>query len=218
MSDNRKSDKEKIEELDVKGEIVSWVKTILFAVILAFVISKLIIVNAVVPTGSMENTIMPKDRLIGNRLSYKFGEPERGDVIIFKFPDDESQLYVKRIIGLPGETVTIKDGKVYINDSETPLVENYIKEEFTGDFGPYVVPEDSYFMLGDNRNNSLDSRYWENKFVHKDKILGKAIFKYYPRFKKIEGSSVYGDTINVSVDETEETAEIRGFEDYFKVA
>lgn len=181
----------KVDEMDMKKEVMSWINTVFMAVILAFIISKLLIVNAVVPTGSMENTIMPKDRLIGNRLAYKMDDPERGDVIIFRYPDDEKKLYVKRIIGLPGETVTIKDGKVYIGDSTEPLIENYIKEEFTGEFGPYVVPDDSYFMLGDNRNNSLDSRYWENKFVKREKILGRAVFKYYPKITKIQNSSVY---------------------------
>ena len=95
-----------------------------------------------------------------------------------------SQLYIKRVIGLPGDKVQIIDGKVYINDSETPLDEPYLPEPPEGDYGPYYVPEDSYFMLGDNRNWSKDSRFWTNTYVKKEKVLAKAIFRYYP-FNKI---------------------------------
>lgn len=79
-----------------------------------------VIINATVPTGSMEHTIEPGDDLFGLRLAYQFSEPKRGDIVIFRFPDDETQKYVKRVIGLPGEKVTIEDAKIYINDSETP--------------------------------------------------------------------------------------------------
>ena len=165
------------------SEVLSWVKTIVFALVLAFLINTFVIVNAEVPTGSMENTIMPGDRLIAFRLSYTFGEPERGDIAVFKYPDDPEVLYVKRVIGLPGETVEVIDGKVYIDGSASDIADQYVKGAPAGDFGPYVVPEDSYFMMGDNRNNSLDSRYWTDKFVIKDYMLGKGILRYYPSFK-----------------------------------
>ena len=103
--------------------------------------------------------------------------------MVFKYPDDESQLFVKRVIGLPGETVEIKDGKVYINGSETPLDDSFTPETPTGDYGPYVVPDGSYFMLGDNRNHSGDSRFWKQPYVEKEKIVGKAIFRYFPGVK-----------------------------------
>lgn len=169
--------------MDFWKEIFSWVKTIGFALILAFLINKLIIVNATVPTGSMENTIMPKDRIVAFRWSYLFDDPDRGDIVVFKYPDDEQVLYVKRVLGLPGETIEMKDGKVYLNGSEEPLEEDYLKEEAYGDYGPYTVPENCYFMMGDNRNNSLDSRFWTHKFVEEDKILGKVFFKYYNGFQ-----------------------------------
>lgn len=162
-----------------KEELVSWVKTIVLAVAIALFINFVIIVNATVPTGSMENTIMAGDRVIASRLSYMFSDPERGDVVIFKYPDDEKVLYVKRIIGLPGDVVEVKNGEVYVNGEE--LEEDYIKETTEGFFGPYEVPDDCYFMMGDNRNNSLDSRYWDNKFVEEDKILGKVLLKYYKK-------------------------------------
>lgn len=166
-----------------KNEIISWIKTIAMAVVIAVLINSFVIVNATVPTGSMENTIMPGDRIIALRLTYYVSSPERGDIVVFRYPDDESVLYVKRVIGLPGETVEVKDGEVYINNSDTPLDDSFVKEQPVGDFGPYEVPEGCYFMMGDNRNNSQDSRYWVNKYVEEDKILGKVYFKYYKGFE-----------------------------------
>lgn len=155
---------------------------IVFAVV-AFV-QRYIVVNAAIPSGSMENTIMTGDRVFGSRLVYNNADPERGDIVIFKYPDDETQLFIKRVIGLPGETLQIRDGKVYINGSDTPLEEPYLKETPVGDFGPYTVPEGEYFMMGDNRNHSMDSREWEHTFVKREKILAKAVFRYFP-FSKI---------------------------------
>lgn len=167
-------------------EIIDYLKIIIIAVILAVVVNKTLIVNAAIPSGSMEDTIHPGDRIIGLRPAYLFDDPKRGDIIIFKYPDDEEQTFIKRIIGLPGETVQVVDGKVYIDGSSAPLEEDYLKEKMEGDFGPYQVPEDSYFVMGDNRNHSLDSRYWENHFVTADEIIGKALFQYYPEIGKVE--------------------------------
>ncbi len=165
-------------------ELFSWVTTIVFALALAWFITQFIIVNAKIPSSSMENTVMKGDRLVANRLSYLFSDPERFDIVVFKFPDNEDLYYIKRIIGLPGEKVEIRDGKVYINDSDTPLDDSFIAEPMIPEEDMvYQVPEGSYFMLGDNRNNSADSRRWNNKFVKKEKILGKAIFKYFPGFE-----------------------------------
>ena len=162
-------------------EIIEWIAVVVVAVVLAYCVNHFIIVNAIVPSSSMEKTIMTGDRVIGNRLAYSFSEPERGDIIIFKFPDDESKLYIKRLIGLPGETVEIKEGKVFV-DGEA-LDEPYLTVTTEGTFGPYTVPEGHYFMLGDNRNNSADSRYWNNTYLAREKIVGKAVFKYWPGFK-----------------------------------
>lgn len=161
-------------------ELLQWAAAIILAAAVAIAADHFLIVNAQIPSGSMENTIMPGDRIIGNRLSYTFADPERFDIIIFRYPDDESQLFIKRIVGLPGETVEITDGKIYIDGSAEPLDDVETKEPTSGTFGPYKVPEDSYFVMGDNRNNSLDSRFWENTFVSRDEILGKAVFRYWP--------------------------------------
>lgn len=178
------------EIVDWKKELKSWILTLGTTVIIILLLKNYVIINASVPTGSMENTIMPGDNLLGYRLAYLTEEPERGDVIFFYFPDDESQKYVKRIIGLPGEKVYINAGKIYINESTTPLEEPYLKEEWVVGTGPYEfeVPEGAYLVLGDNRNGSQDARYWVNSYVTKEKIIGKAIFTYFPfdRWGKVE--------------------------------
>ncbi len=167
-------------------EIISWLVVFAAAFLLAILINKFVILNEEIPSGSMETTIMTGDKVLTFRLAYLFGKPERGDIIVFPFPDDESVDYIKRIIGLPGETVDIKDGEVFINHSEEALEEPYVKEpwdeEGDADNFTFVVPEDSYFMMGDNRKDSLDSRYWKNPFVNEDKIKSKALFRY-PNFK-----------------------------------
>lgn len=170
------------EKFSWKKEIFSWVKIFIVAFVVAAILDNFVIMNANVPSGSMENTIMTGDRMIGNRLAYINSSPKRGDVIIFKYPDDEAQYFVKRVIGLPGETVTIKEGKVYINQNDTPLEEPYLPEEWVtlNDGLEYVVPADSYFVMGDNRNHSNDARMWANTFVTKDAILAKAVFTYWP--------------------------------------
>lgn len=164
--------------MDWKKEAKEWISALVMAVVFGIVLTQFIIVSAVVPTGSMEDTIQPGDRIIGWRLNYLFSDPDRGDIVIFKFPDDEKKLYVKRVLALPGETIEVKSGVVYINNQ--PLDEPYIKEPPLEDGGPWTVPEDSYFMMGDNRNHSHDSRFWQNTFVSEDKILGKVIFRYWP--------------------------------------
>lgn len=174
------------EPFSWKKEIISWIQIIVAAVVIALFLNNVIIANSRVPTGSMENTIMSHSRVIGSRLAYINSEPERGDVVIFKFPDNREVYYVKRVIGLPGETVNVVDGKVYINDSQTPLDEPYLPEPIEGSYGPYTVPEGCYFMMGDNRNNSLDARFWKNQFVPKKDIMAKVLFCYYPKIGKVE--------------------------------
>ena len=163
--ENTEEKKRKSRKKPLRKEVMEWVQILAVAAVLAFVINTFVIANSWVPSPSMENTIRAKSRVIGFRFSYLFEEPARGDVVIFKWPDNEEINYVKRIIGLPGETVTIVDGKVYIDGSEEPLDEPYLPEPMEGSFGPYVVPEGAYFMMGDNRNHSQDARYWTNTFA-----------------------------------------------------
>ena len=164
-------------------EIMSWIWVIAIGIALAWFVNRFVVFKVEIPTGSMENTIMIGDKAIVFRLSYLFKEPQRGDIIVFPYPDNENEVYIKRIIGLPNDTVEGRDGIVYINGE--PLEEDYIKETMEWDFGPYEVPEDGYFMMGDNRNSSEDSRYWKNTFLKRNKIMGKEIFKY-PKFEMLK--------------------------------
>lgn len=171
-------------------ELIEFFIPIVLAVVIAIVLKTFVFANAVVPTGSMLNTIQEGDRIIASRLAYINNDPERYDIIIFRNPDNEEECFVKRVIGLPGETVQIVNGIVYVtqtNGETIQLDDSFVTNcEPYGDFGPFEVPEDSYFMMGDNRNTSWDSRFWDNKYVHKDKILGKVKFKYYPGISIIE--------------------------------
>ena len=203
MKKEQETENNKTEEKkgDMRKEVVSWVRMFVIVIAVVFVLTQFVIINVRVPSGSMENTIMTKDRLIGFRFSYWFDEPQRGDIILFSYPVDEKQTYIKRVIGLPGETVEIRDGKIYIDGSSEPLEEDYLKETWTWENDGYTfkVPEGCYFVLGDNRNDSEDGRFWaqialnEGKastpeesepysYVTKDEIKGKAIFKYYSKF------------------------------------
>ena len=203
MKKEQETENNKTEEKkgDMRKEVVSWVRMFVIVIAVVFVLTQFVIINVRVPSGSMENTIMTKDRLIGFRFSYWFDEPQRGDIILFSYPVDEKQTYIKRVIGLPGETVEIRDGKIYIDGSTEPLEEDYLKETWTWENDGYTfkVPEGCYFVLGDNRNDSEDGRFWaqialntgkastaeeaeQYSYVKKDEIKGKAIFKYYSKF------------------------------------
>ena len=188
-----KNEKKNLDKKSVLKEVRDYIFLIALAFILAFFMNKFVYANAEVPTGSMMPIVQPDDRLIVNRLSYLFAEPKRGDIVMFAFPDNEEENYLKRIIGLPGEKIEIKKGLVYVNDSKEPLSEPYLNDPPNGDYGPYNVPEGCYFMLGDNRDISKDARQWENKFVKKEKIVGKALLRYYPNITILH-SADYGSS------------------------
>lgn len=176
---------EQEKKKSVLGEILDFITPIIVALIISMILKYVVFANAIIPTGSMLNTIQENDRVIASRLAYKFDKPERFDIAIFEYPDNEEQLFVKRIIGLPGETVSIQDGTVYITgeDGKThQLEEDYVSDENKDHYnGTFVVPENSYFVMGDNRDNSVDSRYWiTTNFVSEDKLVGKVLFRYYP--------------------------------------
>lgn len=195
-----KKAKEPLTKEKIIKEALSWVIILIMAFILAQIITTFLIMKAEIISGSMMNGLIKDDHMVGNRLSYVFGDPKRGDVVFFEYPKSDlslgkageiSTVYVKRIIGLPGEKVEIIDGEVYINDAPVPLDEPYLAEPpEKKSFGPYYVPDDCYLMLGDNRNYSLDSRYWNNggkdkatnpdkyRFVRRDAIYARASFRY----------------------------------------
>ena len=182
QNETKNTEEKEKKPVNWKSEIISWIQILVAAAAIAFVLNTFIIANSEVPSGSMENTIMTGDRVIGSTLSYRFEDPKRGDIAIFRFPDNEKIYYVKRIIGLPGETVDIVDGKVYINGSDEPLDEPYIREPMIPEAPMHFeVPENSYFMMGDNRNYSMDARRWENTYVKREKIIAKVLFRYFPK-------------------------------------
>ena len=160
--------------------------TTISVLLLLIVLWTKVLINSYIPSESMEPTLRAGDKVIGNRLAYAFGEkPERLDVVIFQSPDEDDMLYIKRIIGLPGETVVIKNGQVYVDDT---LIENsFIKEAMEEEPDmEFQVPKDHYFMMGDNRNESFDSRYWEHPYVSEDAIVAKALVRYWKEWKQIK--------------------------------
>ena len=174
--------KEVNQTQSVKNSIIEWVKVFGLAIVLAFVIT-LFIKPTLVSGDSMLPTIHENDYLIINKIGYKIGEPKNGDVIVFKSDleknDGTTKDLVKRIIGVAGDKVVIKDGKVYLNDKL--LDETYLSEgmDTTGDVD-IVVPEGKLFVLGDNREVSLDSRYEQVGLVDVNDVEGKVLVRLYP--------------------------------------
>jgi signal peptidase I len=188
---------------DTVGSIWDNIKQIFIAVVLALIIKTSIVEAYKIPTASMEDTLLIGDFLLANKFVYgaqlplvgwrlpAFSQPERGDVVIFLFPGDGVTKYIKRCVGVPGDTILVRDKVLYVNGEPypNPPEAKFIDTTVAGEqiihprrmggqnsrdnFGPYVVPRDSYFMMGDNRDNSYDSRYW--RAVPKELILGQAM-------------------------------------------
>ena len=162
----------------VQEEIVAWVKTLVSAGVYAILIVTFGVQVARVEGQSMAPTLENEDRLIVNKLIYRIGEPRRGDIVMLFYPLDPSKSFVKRVIAEEQDTVRIVEGQVYVND--IPLSDDYVPEDFRShdDWGPQVVPEGYYFVMGDHRNNSSDSRNWG--FVPKRYIIGKVQVRWWP--------------------------------------
>jgi signal peptidase I len=178
-----------------KSTIREWVESILIAFVLAMFIRTFFVQAFKIPTGSMRMTLIEGDAILVNKFIYgakipftdirlpAFSEPKRGDVIVFIFPQDTKKDFIKRIVGLPGETVEIKNGTIYINDKPADDLklspQYYYNRGDYGDLGKKIrVPEDQFFVLGDNSASSQDSRYWG--FVPRSNLLGKAMVIYWP--------------------------------------
>jgi signal peptidase I len=192
-----------------KSTIREYFESIVIAVVLALFVRTFVFQAYKIPTGSMENNLLIGDHLLVNKFVYGTAGPEksllpmddihRGDVIVFKFPEDPSRDFIKRVIGLPGETLEVRQKKVYIDGK--PIDEPYVHylaasalpEEFRevtsaqvkDNYGPVTVPPNEYFMMGDNRDNSLDSRWWG--FLKRDYMKGKALFIYWSYESGLQG-------------------------------
>lgn len=179
--------------IKTKSKIREYIEAILWALLLALIIRVCLVQSFKIPSGSMENTLLVGDFLLVNKFIYgisvpftdlrlpELRDPKRGDVIVFKYPEDRSKDYIKRVIGLPGDEIQIKDKQVYVNGTlyKTPH-EIHKDTKFLperDDFGPIRVSADSYFVMGDNRDSSYDSRYWG--FVSKTDLIGKALIKWW---------------------------------------
>ncbi len=172
-----------------------WLESIVIAFLLAMVIRAFVVQAFKIPTGSMRMTLIEGDLILVNKFIYgakvpftKFylpqvRAPKRGDVVVFVYPEDKKKDFIKRLVGLPGETVEIKGGSIYINDLPVPegifnQIYYYNRGEFGAEGKKITVPLDSYFVLGDNSSSSKDSRYWG--FVPKENLLGQALVIYWP--------------------------------------
>jgi signal peptidase I len=169
-------------------------KTVGLSLFFAFGIRTFVAQGVYVSSGSMLPTLEVNDRLMVDKLSYHWSNPERGDIVVFS-PTEElkrrnlKDTFIKRVIGLPGEKVEIKEGRVYVSDRL--LQEKYIDEKLVYQWGPVTVRSNSYLVMGDNRDNSYDSRYWG--FVPRNNILGKAVVRYWSpeRLGQIDHSPLY---------------------------
>lgn len=159
---------------------LSWARDLAFSVVLAFILIVFIYQPVKVEGTSMMPALTDQERIFINKFTYRFGsgQIERGDMVVFLFPLDKSKSYIKRVIGLPGDIVEIDNGAVIVNGQ--PLDESYVPEEYRDrqSLSPTTVPQDSYFVLGDHRSSSNDSRAWGT--VERKYIYGKAVFVYWP--------------------------------------
>ncbi|MCJ7546322.1 MAG: signal peptidase I [Deltaproteobacteria bacterium] len=179
-----------MSKMKQKSKVREYTETLVIALAIALFVRSFVVQAFKIPSSSMEPTLLVGDHILVNKFLYgiripvlgkkvfPFSQPRRGDVIVFIFPNDRSKDFIKRVIGLPGEKVEVRERKIYINDR---LIEDPWGKYFPPDrlinVGPEVLPPNALFVMGDNRNNSEDSRYWG--FVPLDDVLGKAFVMYW---------------------------------------
>ena len=161
-----------------------WAQSIVVALLLTLLIRTFVIQAFKIPSGSMRPTLMEGDKLFVNKYTYRFHPPKRGDIVVFKYPEDPKKDFIKRLVALENETVEIRDGKIAVDGKVLDDPETFGKfyyynhDPFGGPHEKIKVPEDSLYVLGDNSANSTDSRFWG--FVPEKNLLGKAIFRWWP--------------------------------------
>ena len=180
-----------------KSKLREYIEAILLAIIIAFFIRTFVIQAYKIPSGSMKPTLQIGDHILVSKFNYgvklpflrstliPIGTPKRGDILVFIYPEDRSKDFIKRLIGLPGDTIEIRNKKIFLNglplnDTRGVYVDNLIipgSVQPRDNFGPVTVPEDSIFVMGDNRDESYDSRFWG--FVKMKDVLGKALIIYW---------------------------------------
>ena len=166
------------KESSLGSEIKDWVISIVIAVVLALFIRHFVVELYLVDGPSMRPTLVNSERLVVNKFIYHFKQPERGDVLVFRYPRDPSRDFIKRVIAVAGDTIEIKDGRVFLNGQLQN--EPYILEKTRSSYSLATVPEGTIFVMGDNRNNSEDSRFKDVGFVPFDLIKGKAVMVFWP--------------------------------------
>lgn len=166
------------ESKDWGNELKEWVISITAAVALAILIRTFIVELYIVEGPSMKPTLQDAERLVVNKFIYRLREPEKGEVLIFRYPRDPSRDFVKRVIATAGDTIEIKEGRVYVNDQLQR--EDYILEKTRTEYSKVTIPDGTVFVMGDNRNNSEDSRFSDVGFVPLNLIKGKAVLIFWP--------------------------------------
>jgi signal peptidase I len=166
-------------------ELIELGKSIVIAIIAAFLIITFVFETVSVDGHSMDPTLNNKDRLIVEKVTYYFRAPKPGDIVVIKYPADQKEKFIKRVIAVGGDRIKIENNKVYVNDQ--PKNEPYILEKTMRDFNEVKVPQNTIFVMGDNRNNSRDSRYPDVGFVPYKLVVGRAVLRIYPfsRFGKL---------------------------------
>jgi len=185
--EEKKSGKKKISR---KSTIREFLEIIISVIIFVLFLNVYLVQGYQIPTGSMEDTLMIGDRIFVNKFLYSpvpsflkcffpAKEPERGEIIVFRYPKEPTKFFVKRLVGMPNETIIIRNKRVYANGRriEFPGKERFFRYWWGDNYGPVTIPPDHYFMMGDNRDNSRDSRTWG--FVNRDLIKGKVLFVYF---------------------------------------
>jgi signal peptidase I len=180
-----------------KSKTREYVESLLIAAVIALLVRGFVVQAFRIPSGSMEPTLLVGDHLLVNRLSYEMklpftdivlldlGSPKRGDVVVFTYPEDRSKDFIKRVIGIGGDTVQIRNKVVYVNGEPIKDSHAFFQDKAIvpgtfsprDNFGPVTVPKDSYFVMGDNRDRSYDSRFWG--FVKKNDLIGRALVLYF---------------------------------------